>query len=44
MTKEGAFKVMGKKTRQTNLHFPTVIAILDMCSVSGTQCAIKLSY
>ena len=44
MTKEGGFKVMGKKTRQTNLHFPTVIAIRDMCNVSGTQCAIKVSF
>ena len=33
MTKEGDFKVMGKKTRQTNLHFPPVTADSDMCSV-----------
>ena len=35
MTKEGIFKVMGKKTRQTNLHFPPFTADMysDMCSV-----------
>ena len=27
MTKEGGVKVMGKKTRQTNLHFPPAIAV-----------------
>ena len=33
MTKEGIFKNMGKKTRQTNLHFPPVIAVSDICNV-----------
>ena len=34
MTKEGVFKVMGKKTRQTKLHFPPVIAVSDKCGVA----------
>ena len=33
MTKEGIFKVMGKKTSQTNLHFSPVIDVSDMCHV-----------
>ena len=33
MTKEGVFKVMGKKTRQTSLHFPPVIAVSYKCGV-----------
>ena len=34
MTKGGVFKVMGKKTRQTNLHFPPVIAVSNKCGVA----------
>ena len=34
MTKECVFNVMGKKTRQSNLHFPPVIAVSDKCSVA----------
>ena len=44
MTTKELFIVMGKRTRQTNLHFPPVIAIRDMCNVSGTHCAIKVSF
>ena len=33
MTKQGGFKVMGKKSRQTNLHFPPVIAVSDKCGI-----------
>ena len=43
MTKEGFFKVMGKKTRQTNLHFPPVIAVSDMCSVAQESVEHKIS-
>ena len=32
MTKEDIFEVTGKKNRQTNLHFPPVFAVSDMCS------------
>ena len=34
MTKQGVFKVMGKKTRQTNLRFPLVTAVSDKCGVA----------
>ena len=34
MIKQGIFKVMGKKTRQNNLHFPPVIAVSDKCGVA----------
>ena len=42
MTKEGVFKVMCKKTRQTNLHFPPVIAVSDMCSVAQESVEHKI--
>ena len=34
MTKGGVFNVMGKKTKQINLHFPPVIAVSDKCAVA----------
>ena len=39
MTKQGVFKVMGKKTRQTNLHFLPVIAVSDKCGVAQESVA-----
>ena len=42
MTKESFFKVMGKKTRQTNLQFSPVIPVSDMCSVAQDSVENKI--